>query len=223
MYKPFLGLIFLLLLCPSLSAQTPELRNTAANSIQASPAATVAPAESTAMIREIKIPAGTSLDIEVMRTVSSLDARVGDFVSFRVLIPVKVDDAIVIGSGALVSGRLVKAKRAGHWGKAGKLGWTMQDVVAVDLTRVSLSANPDFPGGQQGVTGQSHGTEVATKTAVMGALLAPTVVLAPLALMHGFKRGEQAVLPEGKRFVVYVKKDTIVRIPIDVKVPRIDR
>src|SRR6185436_20747125 len=114
MYKSLLGLIVLLLLCPSLWAQTPELRNTAANSIQASPA------ETTAMVREIKIPAGTSLDIEVMRTVSSLDARVGDFVSFRVLIPVKVDDAIVIGSGALVSGRLVRAKRAGHWGKAGK-------------------------------------------------------------------------------------------------------
>jgi len=41
--------------------------------------------------------------------------------------------------------------------------------------------------------------------------------------MHGFKRGEQAVLPEGKRLVVYVQKDTIIRIPNDIKVPRIDR
>jgi hypothetical protein len=123
-----------------------------------------------------------------------------------VLVPVKVNDTIVIGNNALVTARIVKAKRAGHWGKAGKLAWTMQDVVAVDLTRVSLTANPDFPGGQQGVTGQSHGAEVATKTAVMGALLAPTIVLAPLALMQGFKRGEQAVIPEGRRFVVYVRK-----------------
>ncbi len=57
----------------------------------------------------------------------------------------------------------------------------------------------------------------------MGALLAPTIVGAPLALMHGFKRGEQAVLPEGKRLVVYVQKDTIIRIPNETKVPRIDR
>jgi hypothetical protein len=49
----------------------------------------------------------------------------------------------------------------------------------------------------------------------MGALLAPTVVLAPLALMQGFKRGEQAVIPEGKRFVVYVQKETIVRVPAE--------
>ena len=99
----------------------------------------------------------------------------------------------------------------------------MRDVVAVDLTRVSLAANADYPGGQQGVTGQSHGAEVATRTAVMGALLAPTIIGAPLALMHGFKRGEQAVLPEGKRFVVYVQKDTVIRIPVETSVPRIDR
>jgi hypothetical protein len=143
-----------------------------------------------------------------------MDVKMGDLISFRVLIPVKVADAIVIGDNAVVTGRIAKAKRAGHWGKAGKLSWTMQDVVAVDLTRVSLTANPDYPGGQQGVTGQSHGSEVATKTVVMGALLAPTIVLAPIALMHGFKRGEQAVLPEGKRFVVYVQKDTVIRLPV---------
>jgi hypothetical protein len=91
-------------------------------------------------------------------------------------------------------------------------------VVAVDLTRVALMANPDFPDGQQGVTGQSHGAEVATKTAVLGALLAPTVVLTPLALVQGFKRGEQAVIPEGKRFIVYVQKETIVRVPVETGV-----
>ena len=164
-------------------------------------------------VRDVKIPAGTPIDIEATHAISSMDAKAGDLISFRVLIPVKINDAIVIDQKAIVTARLAKAKRAGHWGKAGKLLWTMQDVVAVDLTRVSLMANPDFPDGQQGVTGQSHGGEVATKTVVMGALLAPTVVLAPVALLHGFKRGEQAVVPEGKRFVVYVQKETTVRVP----------
>jgi hypothetical protein len=54
-------------------------------------------------------------------------------------------------------------------------------------------------------------------------LLAPTIVFAPLALMQGFKRGEQAVIPEGHRFVVYVQKDTFVRIPTELKTIRIDR
>lgn len=204
----------LILFASAVVAQESTTASAAANPVQPSSLVVDASAPSQA-VREVKIPAGTPIDIEMIHTLSSMDATPGDLLSFRVLIPVKVDDAIVIPSKALVTGRLVKAKRAGHWGKAGKLAWTMQDVVAVDLTRVPLMSNPDFPGGQQGVTGQSHGAEVATKTAVMGALLAPTIVLGPLALMQGFKRGEQAVLPEGKRFVVYVQKETLVRVPIE--------
>jgi hypothetical protein len=213
--------LFCLLTAAAVRPQTAAETSGAVNPVQESPAAKTSAAQP--QFREIKIPAGTALDIQATHSVSSMDAKMGDLISFRVLVPVKVGDSIVIGDNALVTGRIAKAKRAGHWGKAGKLSWTMQDVVAVDLTRVSLTANTDYPGGQQGVSGQSHGGEVATRTAVMGALLAPTVVLAPLALMHGFKRGEQAVLPEGKRFVVYVQKDTIIRIPNETTVPRIDR
>jgi hypothetical protein len=213
--------ILVLLFCSAIFAQPNQIPDTAANPVQESPATTALPAEP--QFREVKIPAGTALDIQATHNVSTMDAKMGDLISFRVLIPVKVGDSIVIGGNAVVTGQIAKAKRAGHWGKAGKLSWTMRDVVAVDLTRVSLTANADYPGGQQGVTGQSHGREVATRTAVIGALLAPTIVLAPLALMHGFKRGEQAVLPEGKRFVVYVQKDTIIRIPNETNVPRIDR
>ena len=219
MRKLFFATILGLLFCSTLFAQSTPTADTAANNVQPSPGvSSLEPA-----FTELKIPAGTPIDIQTTDIISSMDTRAGDLISFRVLVPVKVNDTIVIGNNALVTARIVKAKRAGHWGKAGKLAWTMQDVVAVDLTRVSLTANPDFPGGQQGVTGQSHGAEVATKTAVMGALLAPTIIFAPLALMNGFKRGEQAVIPEGRRFVVYVQKDTIVRLPTETKTIRIDR
>lgn len=210
---PMLACLFVI---TAVQAQSPPALTGAANAVQ--PSEAEAPAALPAQVREVRIPAGTAIDIEARNIVSSLDAKPGDLLTFTVLIPVKVDDAIVIDKKAIATARLVKAKRAGHWGKAGKLVWTMQDVVAVDLSRVALMANPDFPNGQQGVTGQSHGAEVATKTAVMGALLAPTVVLAPLALMQGFKRGEQAVIPEGKRFVVYVEKETIVRVPVETRV-----
>ena len=220
MLKSISTVILVLLSFSAIAAQSIQTAEAATNSVQPSPTVDVAHSEP---FLEIKIPAGTAIDIQAMDTVSSMDAKVGDLISFRVLVPVKVGDAIVIGSNALVTGRIAKSKRAGHWGKAGKLAWTMQDVVAVDLTRVSLTANPDFPGGQQGVTGQSHGAEVATKTVVAAALLAPTIVLGPLALMQGFKRGEQAVLPEGKRFVVYVQKEALIRIPNETMVHRIDR
>ena len=211
MRKSFLGLLILLLLCSAALAQTAETQANAANSIQqSSPAVTLSAAPR--LFREVKVRAGTQLDIESTHTVSSLEIRQGDLLSFRLLVPVKIDNDTVIEKNALVTARVVKAKKAGHWGKAGKLVWTMQDVVAVDLTRVPLTAQLDMPTGQQGVTGTSHGAEVATKTVVLAALLAPAFPIAPLALMSGFKRGENAVIPEGKRFVVYIQADTTVRL-----------
>src|SRR5438132_9948235 len=86
----------------------------------------------------------------------------------------------------------------------------MQDVVAVERTRVAIQAERDSPQGENGIEGTSHGAQVATEMIVLGGLL---WAAAPLVLMHGFKRGENAVLPEGKRFVVYVQRDTTVKMP----------
>jgi hypothetical protein len=33
--------------------------------------------------------------------------------------------------------------------------------------------------------------------------------------MSGFKRGDDAVLPQGKRFVVFVRNDTVVKVSAD--------
>jgi hypothetical protein len=100
----------------------------------------------------------------------------------------------------------------------------MQDVIAVDNTRIPLAPetsmrNPDWlvlkpkaknkesATGQSSVKGTSHGGEIAARTIVAAAIFPP---LAPLALMHGFKRGGNAVLPEGKRFVVVVRSESTV-------------
>jgi len=124
-------------------------------------------------------------------------------------VPIKIDGVTVVERYSLVSGRVVQAKRGGHWGKAGKLSWAMQDVVAVDLTRVPLQAQIEGPEAKNGVKGTSHGGQVATEMIVFGSLL---FVAAPLVLLSGFRRGENAVLPEGKRFVVYVQSDTNVKV-----------
>ena len=200
-----------LLATSSAIGQSPLRSSGAANSLQPSPA-TVAVDEPNvqAQPRVLNLPAGTRLDIETAYTINSRDMRPGDLLTFRVLVPVKIEGVDVIPMGALVTGRVVRAKRGGHWGKAGKLAWVMEDVVAVDLTRVPLTANPDIPAGEHKVTGTSHGGEVATQMAVFGSLM---MFAAPLVLMSGFKRGEDAVLPQGKRFIVYVAKATKIQLP----------
>jgi hypothetical protein len=140
----------------------------------------------------VKIPGGLAVELEAPFSVSSQDVRKGDAISFRVVNPVKVDGVMVIEPGATATGRVVLAERGGHFGRAGRLAWTMESVTAVDGTRILLQA-----AGR--IVGDSHATKVITQTVVMGALL---WVVAPLALFHGFKRGENAVLPAGKRLEV---------------------
>jgi hypothetical protein len=55
--------------------------------------------------------------------------------------------------------------------------------------------------------GDSKGAKVATQIAITAAALP---LIAPVALLHGFKRGENAYLPEGKRFDVSVRSEATV-------------
>ena len=210
-------LIFLILAAfisqATVSAQSPVAQPDATKPVQQSQTVADTAALPATPIRDVKLPAGTPIDIESAYTVSSLDLRPNDYLSFRVLIPIKVDGVTVIEKGALVTGRVVEAKRGRHWGKAGRLSWTMVDVVSTDGTRIPLQTQKDLSGGRTGIKGTSHGGEVATKTVVLGALMAPLFPIAPLALMSGFKRGEDAILPQGKRFVVFVQAETLVKAP----------
>lgn len=218
--KHSLLLLFAILLSQSVSfAQTTASETAAAKNIQLSQAATTYPTSGTA---ELKIPAGTPIEVEVAYTVNSLDVKPGERISFRVLIPIMIDGMTVIERDALVTARITSAKRGGHWGKAGKLVWSMEDVVAVDNTRIPLAPETALgeklwsletktvtkqPVKAQGsVKGTSHVGEVATMAAVSG------VLFPPLALLHGFKRGENAILREGRRYVVAVGREATVKV-----------
>ncbi len=202
-----LALAYLCVLA-TVRAQSPPAAAPAVNPVQVSPDNTPA-ATGEDQRRQVKIPAGTPVEIEVAYSVSSIDVRANDLISFRIVVPITADGVTVIDKDALVTARVVQAKRGGHWGKAGKLSWIMQDVVAVDLTRVPLTAHPELPGGQQRLTGTSHGGQVAAQIAIAAPLM---LFAAPIALMAGFKRGENAVLPEGKRFIVFISADTLVQV-----------
>jgi hypothetical protein len=180
-----------------------------------------APSSIANQTRELVVPSGTLLEVEAAYTVNSLDLKPGERISFRVLIPIVVDETIVIDKGALVTARIIKSKRGGHWGIGGKLIWSMEDVVAIDNTRVPLAPETASRGikpadadttkapvnmKQGRVNGTSHTGQVAAMSIVSGALFPP------LALLNGFKRGENAILREGRRFVVMTSNDTPVKV-----------
>ena len=245
MRKLFSLVLILLSLGSTALAQSGAVPSSAAKSVQQTPASAAdstlktdglaQSADSAAMQpqrREIKLPAGTPLEIEAASTVDSFQVRSGELLSFRVLSPVKVDGETVIDKDALVTARVLEAKRGGHWGRAGRLSWIVRDVIAVDGTRIPVqaedvatanaqkSANASASGLQSknvnSIKGDSHSGEIAARSAAMGALLIPAFpvapILAPIILMHGFKRGENAVLPAHKRFVVFSSSDAGVKV-----------
>ncbi|HEX8285454.1 MAG TPA: hypothetical protein VF588_19020 [Pyrinomonadaceae bacterium] len=138
----------------------------------------------------VSVPVGTVVELETAYTINSQLTRKGDAISFRVVNPVVVEGQIVVEKGATATAIVTKAERGGHWGRAGRIAWTMKEVTAADGSRIPLQFN-----GRS--VGDSKGAKVATQMVVMGALMWP---IAPVVLFHGFKRGENAFVPEGKRY-----------------------
>ncbi len=144
----------------------------------------------------LQIPDGTPIEIEAPYTFRSIDFKPNDRISFRVVNPIKIDGATLIEQGATATGRIDKAKRGGHWGKAGLFVWTIQTVTAVDGSQVPVRAV------SVRLRGDSKGAKVATQMIITGALMP---LIAPVALLHGFKRGKDAFIPAGKRYSVFVE------------------
>ena len=145
---------------------------------------------------ELQIPDGTPIDIESPFTYTSLHLKPKDEISFRVLNPIIINGITVIEKGATVTGHVDRAKRGGHFGKAGLLVWTMKSVTAVDGSQIQLRI------ASVRQRGDSKGAKVATQMIITGALVP---LIAPVALLHGFKRGGDAYIAEGKRYQVFVK------------------
>ena len=163
--------------------------------------ATVVPYVQTPQRTPVKIPEGTWVELETIYTINSQQVRKGDAISFRVVNPVIVGGTTVIEPGATATGIVTKAERNGHFGRAGRIAWSMKEVTAVDGTRVPI----EFSGK---TVGDSKGAKVAGGIIVTGVLLWP---IAPVALLHGLKRGENAFIPAGKRFDASVRGEATVK------------
>ncbi len=147
---------------------------------------------------EVNVPDGTEIEILLTNNVSSQELKVGDIVDFSVLRPVVVNGVTIFEKDAPARARITTAKKAGHWGKAGKLEWAMQDVQAVDGNRVTARFT-------QRAVGDSKGGTVAV------AAVATAVFLGPAGLLWGLKRGKPAIIPAGNRYSVFVSGDTTIK------------
>lgn len=147
---------------------------------------------------EVKVPDGTEMEIELKNNASGQELKIGDIVDFTVVRPVQVNGVTVIDKGASARARITTAKKAGHWGKAGKLEWAMQDVQAIDGNRIPARFTKREVGDSKG------------GTVAVGAV-ATTVLFPPAALLWGLKKGKPAIIAAGNRYTVFVHGDANVK------------
>lgn len=150
-----------------------------------------------------QIPAGTVIEVETARAVSSRDASVGSQITFLTTRRTFVNGILVIERGAVARARVVKVQRARGWGRPGMLAWELQDVVGVDGKRIPIQLTGKQTGKNRSaaVAGSAVGSAVAT-----GALIFPYT--SPVALIWGLKKGDEAVLRGSKIFSASVGANT---------------
>ena len=146
----------------------------------------------------VSVPDGTEIEIQLTNNASGEELKLGSIVDFTVVRPVQINGVTVFEKEAGARARITTAKRAGHWGKAGKLEWAMQDVMAVDGNRIPARFT-------QRQIGDSKGGTVAV------AAVATTVLLGPVGLLWGLKKGKPAIIPAGNRYSVFVSGDTKIK------------
>lgn len=146
----------------------------------------------------VNVPDGTEVEIQLTNNASGEELKIGDVVDFVVVAPVQLSGLTIFEKGAGGRARITTAKRAGHWGKAGKLEWAMQDLMATDGNRIPARFT-------QRHIGDSKGGTVAV------AAVATTVFLGPLGLLWGLKKGKPAIIPAGNRYSVFVHGDVKIK------------
>ena len=146
-----------------------------------------------------QIPAGTIIELETARAVSSKDAAVGGQITFLTTRRTFVNGILVIERGAVARARVVKVQRARGWGRAGMLAWELQDVTGVDGTRIPIQ----LAGKQEG---KNRIPAVAGGAVATGALVFP--YSSPVVLIWGFKKGDEAVLRGSRIYSASVGANT---------------
>jgi hypothetical protein len=130
------------------------------------------------------VPDGTEVDLKLAETVSSARAMEGQRIRFTVAKDVAINGYIVIQTGALAIGTITKASPKKWAGRSGKLEMSLQNVTAIDGTKIDLSGN-------RGGSGDSHVGRMVTGMVITSIFTLGGSAL--FLLMHG----KDLVIPEG--------------------------
>jgi hypothetical protein len=163
---------------PVATVTPPEPAPTAATII--TPAVALAPVTKGVSV----VPDGTEVDLKLAETISSARAMEGQRIRFKVAKDVAINGYVVIPVGALAIGTVTKASPKKWAGRSGKLEMSLQDVTAIDGTKIDIA-------GSRGGSGDSHVGRMVTGIVITSIFTLGGASL--FLLMHG----KDLVIPEG--------------------------
>jgi hypothetical protein len=150
------------------------------------------------LVKTVKLPRGTAVLVETLYPVSSANFKVNNTIAFSVVRPVFVDDALIIPRGTIARAKIVHVKKARIMGRGGALTFEMEQIIAMDGTKIPVVLSAAAEGGNR--TGV-----LAAGAAATTALIFPYT--APAAIVWGFKKGDDAVVRGNKQFAAVIKND----------------
>jgi hypothetical protein len=152
---------------------------------------------------QVQIPEGTRLRVRLDEDLSSESVQRGRTVRLSVADEVKVGDAVVIASGAAVTGRVTEVVPK-KFTKSGKLDFSIDRVTAADGGAILLRYSPedkDAAGLQSGIINSGA-----------------TMMLGPAGLVLGMMRAKEATFATGMIVEVFtdeahtLKNEAITRV-----------
>ena len=122
----------------------------------------------------VTIPAGTVVEMTNEDPINSKDLTEGDRLRFSVAEDIKVGDVIAIPRGMEAEGTVSKARKAGRFGRDGKIEIEYDSVHASDGSPVQL------------VVGEKTKEQYKRTAGAVGASAAGAIILGPVGLVGGF-------------------------------------
>jgi len=159
-------------------------------------------------IAKVKMLKGLQVLVETLYPVSSKDFKLNSTIAFSVVRPVFIDGVLAIPRGTIARAKIIRLKKAGIWGRGGALTFEMEQIVAIDGTRIPVHLTAAASGGNRSGV-------MAVGAAATSALIFPYT--APAAIVWGFKKGDDAVVRGNKEFSAVIASDTEVTGLVPVK------
>jgi hypothetical protein len=149
-----------------------------------------------ATLESIKIPAGTTVQLEFVETMSSATSKTGQTFALRLREPIMIDGRPVVPAGTMGGGEVIDASRSGIGGRSGKLILSGR-FIEFQGQRVRI----------RGLQSLLAGTD-RSRTVVNATILVPQV-----GFLVGFIQGGDIVVPVGTAATAQLATDLIVSVP----------